>query len=168
MTLGQSAFPVRFDPPPATGPTEVQTLRAPTVETTRHYHKAFAYQADPMSPSVNLLDITATEDDTVVVVRLLVTSTQSDTLSGHSMRERVVRSHWDADALGGNGAWSGFLTHDAFDFNANGQIAISFNVAGSGPLELEIQGGTDHDRITVMLEVVANEEVAFAEFTAPT
>jgi len=145
------------------GVTDIESIRGVDVEAERHYAKSFTYTADPLNPSVNVLDISATADDTVIVIRALIATTEEDSVSNFGVREIVVRAHWDADASFGNGAWLGIQQFTVGSAGTPGTVSAS--VAGSGPLELIASGANNQRLHTVILEVIANQDLTFAEFT---
>ena len=163
VVSGQSVFPIDWDPDPVTGAMGIGRPAGLTVEQATHYEKTFTYSVDPMSPIVNILDITATTDDTIVLIRVLATMTKADDVAIGTLKERLIKGRWDADALGGGGQWNSQETGSGF-----GTGSVSVTVAGSGPLEIHVAGGSDELLHTVMLEVIANHGVTYAEFTDPT
>jgi hypothetical protein len=162
---GQSVYPSSWDvsvPSAATA----QTNGGLTIKTSTHYLRSATLSVTPGSQET-ILSIQGALDDTTILVRLLAATRQSGSTNLGSLREVIGWAIYDLEALPPDGQWTAITNHGSINNSLGGQIAIAFNVAGSGPLDVAITspntGGNSHNLLTVMIEAMANKAVTFVE-----
>lgn len=153
----QTVFPVRFDAPEPRNPATAQSTGGMQIQSGTHYWKRVALEVTPNSDE-DIIDITASQDDTTVWVQVLVAAVQADTTSPSSAREEFKWAIFDATA----GTWSSLQEGLFLDVIGGGTIAIDFNLTGS-QMNVSVKTPGNLDLITMRIEVVANKSVTFFE-----
>jgi hypothetical protein len=154
---GQSVFPVRLDAPQPRNPATRQSVGDLQIESGTHYWKRFTLEVSPMSGE-DIIDITASQDDTTVLLRLLVASRQSDSSAAGSLREVMGWAIYDS----GTNTWANVLNHGSINNSGGGAIGIDLN-ASTDTLTAVVTTPANHDLLTVVIEAVANRPVTFFE-----
>lgn len=155
LARAQTVFPVRLDPPAGEAPATAQGASALNVNTGLQFSTRAALTVSAGSPE-DLLTVTASEDDTTVLVRVQATSRASDSSANGSLREELGWAIFDTTT----NSWANIQEALVLSFGTS-QISIDFTGSGTA-LTAKFTTPATHDLATVTLEAMANKAVTYA------
>lgn len=156
---GQSVFPVRLDAPEPENPATVVSSGGLAITTGTHYRKTVALTVSGGSTE-DILDVTASLDNTSVLMRILAGSGPPDKTSATSTSVKELTSFRIYDS--GDMDWPSKLDHDSVTNNSGGAITIAVAEAGA-TLTATVTTPATHSLLTLTIEVLANKNVTFFE-----
>lgn len=153
----QSSFPIQFDSP---GPENLATAQSSgglVVSTETHYSKSVALTVSPSSAE-DILTVTATQDDTTVMIRILAASRTSSSADPGSIREYIAWAIYDS----GTNTWNNVIAHPSIAAPGGGTLALAFTPS-TNTLTASITTPGTHDLVSLSMEAIANKSVTFTE-----
>ena len=157
LSESQSAFPIRFETPGPTNPVSQTSTGSLAIETATHYYKRVTF--DGASGAEDILDITGSQDNTTLLLRVLASARIPDSESPGTLVEVIGSALFDTT----DGTWEGLVNHLTVNL-ASGTTGIIIDLPVVGPKRtVVVQTPANHSLLTLTIEVVTNKAVTFFE-----